>query len=161
LIQHFIAVLRLLLPEPITHLTGFASLNKEYLAPCDSVHAVVRAGKQIHGIVDMTWAWPTKSRTSSDTFVISGTDGWISISVDNAIVRVKTVSRPKNVEETIEKPLIGVQAELASFCDGIAGIDTMNIGEPVGALRDVAFIQAALGSNGTLVNVFHLVPEGL
>lgn len=150
-----------MLPEPITHLTGFASLNKEYLAPCDSVHAVVRAGKQIHGIVDMTWAWPTKSRASTDTFVISGTDGWISISVDNAIVRVKIVSRSKNVPEIIEKPLIGVQVELASFCDGIAGTDTMDIGEPVGALRDVAFIQAALGSNGTLVDVFHLVPEGL
>lgn len=53
--------------------------------------------------------------------------------------------------------MIGVQTELENFCNGIAGIDTLHLG----SRTDVAFIQAALGSNGTLVDVFHLVPEGL
>ncbi|KAJ6581883.1 hypothetical protein B0H19DRAFT_1116840 [Mycena capillaripes] len=169
---HTIAALRTMLPQPLTHLSAFASLNHEYLKPHDTIHAVAKAGSHFHGIVELSFGASTKSVASSDAFVITGSEGWMSINFANVegtgrVLRilikraVKVEDKPtEEVEEVIDVPTKGVQAELASFFDAIKGKDTLDIGDPLGALNDVAFIQAGLNSGGGLVDLVKLVSEG-
>lgn len=159
-----------MLPHPLTHLSGFASLNKDYLAPHDTVHTIVRAGPQIHGTADLTWASPTKSRPAIDGFIITGSNGWLSVNhvskpgIHGPVVRVAIHSVTKleggaeEKEEIIEEPSVGVQAELASFFAVIKGQDdNKGLGDPLAALGDVAFFQAALNSGGNLVDLTQLI----
>ncbi|KAF8889724.1 hypothetical protein CPB84DRAFT_1837527 [Gymnopilus junonius] len=167
---HTIAALRTMLPGPLTHLSAFSSLNKDYLKPHDTIQAVVKSGDSFHGIVELTWAFPTPTRPQTDAFVITGSTGWLSVNQvskpgSGPVYRivVKSVHKPNGQpevekEEVIEVPSKGVAAELSSFFDKIAGkADVVELGEPLGALEDVAFIQAALNSNGELVDLVKLV----
>ncbi|KAF8965773.1 oxidoreductase family protein [Flammula alnicola] len=168
---HTIAALRVMLPHALTHLTGFASLNKDFLAPHDTIHSVVKAGDYFHGIAEMTFASPTKSRPEADGFVVTGSDGWLSVNMvnkpgsDAPVIRiaiksvVKSEGKPEEEkEEVIEIPSKGVAAEQESFFDAVAGkYDDLRLGDPLNALGDVAFIQAALNSNGKLVNLTELL----
>ena len=100
---------------------GFASLNKEYLTPCNSLNTVVRQEKQILGTVDITWAWPTESQQEWTIL-----EGWIAIAVslDKAIIRVKIVSQSRNDRRTHDR-------DFGGFCNGITGTDALRLGEPV------------------------------
>ncbi|KXN87639.1 hypothetical protein AN958_08343 [Leucoagaricus sp. SymC.cos] len=168
---HTIAALRVMLPHPLTHLSGFASLNKPYLAPHDTVHTIVQAGPVIKGTAELTWASPTKSRPTSDGFVLSGTNGWVSVNLVSKpdrtapVLCVSTHSVVKSSdgsegekEEIIEEESIGVKAELESFFAAVGGQDDgKGLGDPLAALGDVAFFQAALNSNGNLVDLTQLL----
>lgn len=161
-----------MLPYPLTHLSGFASLNKDYLLPHDTIQAIAKAGDNFHGIIEITYASPTKSFPQGDRLVITGTEGWLSVNVINKpgatgtfIIRiviksvVKVDGKPdEEKEEVIEIPESGIEAEFASFFDAINGKDDgLGLGEPYSALGDVAFIQAALNSNGELVDLTKLL----
>ena len=62
------------------------------------------------------------------------------------------------MEEVIEEEIKGVQVELASFFDALKGKDDgLGLGDPRGALADVAFIEAGLKSDGVLVEL--LAPQ--
>ncbi|KAF5350496.1 hypothetical protein D9756_008497 [Leucocoprinus leucothites] len=162
---HTTAALRVMLPHPLTALSGFASLNKSYLAPHDTVHTIVQAGPDIKGTAELTWASPTKSRPVSDGFVISGTKGWISVNQVSGVIRVAVHSVVKAADgsedekqEIIEEKSIGVQAELESFFAVIQGKDDgKELGDPLAALGDVAFFQAALNSQGNLIDLTQLL----
>ncbi|KAJ3562817.1 hypothetical protein NP233_g9341 [Leucocoprinus birnbaumii] len=162
---HTIAALRVMLPHPLTALSGFASLNKSYLAPHDTVHTIVQAGPEIKGTAELTWASPTKSRPASDGFVISGTKGWVAVNQVSGNIRVAihSVVRAEDgsedeKEEIIEEKSIGVQAELDSFFAALQGKnDGKGLGDPLAALGDVAFFQAALNSQGSLVDLTQLL----
>lgn len=163
--QHTTAALRTILPSPgMTHLSAFASLNKRMLAPQDTVHAIVKVGDQAHGIVDMTWGHPVQARPNSDGFLFTGEKGWISVnqitdSATNApILRIKISTHEG--DETIDEPSKGVEAELASFFAKVKGEETLDIGHPLEALKDVTFVQAALSSSGALVDLGALVASG-
>jgi len=168
---HTVAVLRVILPQALTHLSGFASLNKDFLAPHDTLNVVARSGSHLHGTVEMTFASPTKSRPVADGFVITGTDGWLSINFESSVIRLRIKSVKKvdgkvvdeqEVQEEFEHKLVGVQAEISSFLDVLEGRgDGLGLGDPLGALRDVAFIQAALNSEGSLVDLTQLVPASI
>lgn len=157
-----------MLPHPLTHLAGFASLNKEYLAPHDTVHAIVQAGPNIHGTAELTFASPTKSKPVGDGFVITGSKGWISVNyapkpgTDTPIVKavIHTIVKSEGSvveeekEEVIEEPSIGVLAELKSFFVALKGQDDgKNLGDPLAALGDVAFFEAIFKSKGNLVDL--------
>ncbi|KAF7356356.1 GFO-IDH-MocA domain-containing protein [Mycena venus] len=169
---HTIAVLRTMLPEPLTHLSSFASFNHEYLKPHDTINAVAKAGSHFHGIVELSFGAPTKSTPSSDAFTITGSEGWMTVNFTNVEgtgqvlrIRIKRVVKfegkpTEEVEEVIDKPIKGVQAEFGSFFDAISGKEALDIGDPLGALNDVAFIQAGLNSGGELVDLVKLVSEG-
>ncbi|KAF7356359.1 GFO-IDH-MocA domain-containing protein [Mycena venus] len=169
---HTIAVLRTMLPEPLTHLSSFASLNHEYLKPHDTINAVAKAGSHFHGIVELSFGAPTKSTPSSDAFTITGSEGWMTVNFTDVEgtgqvlrIRIKRVVKvegkpTEEVEEVIDKPIKGVQAEFGSFFDAISGKEALDIGDPLGALNDVAFIQAGLNSGGELVDLVKLVSEG-
>jgi hypothetical protein len=108
-----------------------------------------------------------------DNFIITGTDGWLSVNQVNVtgsnVLRITIKSMVKidgkadeEIEEIIEEPMRGVEVELASFFDAMSGKDEGSaLGDPLGALRDVSFIQAALTSEGNLVDLTHLVPASL
>lgn len=164
-----------MLPHALTQLSSFASLNKDYLLPHDTITTVARAGSHFHGTVMLSFAQPTRSRPVGDSFVITGTDGWLSVSQvtipgsDIPVLRItiksvlKVEGKPdEEREEIIEEPMRGVQLELESFFAAISGNhDALELGDPLGALRDVAFIQAALTSDGYLVDLTQLVPATL
>ncbi|PFH48413.1 hypothetical protein AMATHDRAFT_5806 [Amanita thiersii Skay4041] len=170
---HIAAALRIMLPEAMTHLCGFATLNRDYLAPIDTVHAIVQAGSQIRGNLELTWSWPTNTRPApTSDFIISGMRGWLSVHwitepvTGKRLLRITVQSVPTEEgnpeeakKEVIDKPVIGVETELTSFSDAILGRDTLDIGDPLGTLRDVAVIQAALNSNGSMVDLTQLVPN--
>ena len=169
--KHFSAILRVVLPYSLTHLSGFASLNKDYLLPHDTIQVVAKAGNRFHGVIEITFALPIKSLSDGDRLVITGTEGWLSVNVFSKIelgttfIRtviksvVKVDGKPdEEREEVIEEPESGIVAEFASFFDAISGKDDgLGIGDPFSALGDVAFIQAALNSNGELVDLTKLL----
>lgn len=162
-----------MLPHPLTHLSGFASLNKAYLAPHDTVHTIVQAGSGIKGTADLTWAHPTKSRPVTEGFLICGTSGWVSVNQISKqigpdpfpVIRVAIHSVVKaddgnesEKEEIIEEKSVGVEAELTSFFAAVRGQDDgKGLGSPLAALGDVAFFQAALNSQGNLVDLTQLM----
>lgn len=117
----------------------------------------------------MTWAAPTPTRPVTDGFVITGTEGWLTVNTiyktaGRPVIRVliksvvKEEGKPESEkEEVIEEEDRGVQVELSSFFGAIGGRDD-GLGDPVGALRDVAIIQAGLNSEGALIDLTKLVP---
>ncbi|SJL13264.1 related to dehydrogenases and related proteins [Armillaria ostoyae] len=156
---HTIAVLRVLLPQPITHLSSFASLNKDYLAPHDTIHAIAKASEHYNGTIEMTFAFPTTSKpvSAKDACVVTGTEGYAAISIEGGFVKAVLTTEKK--ETIVEERMTGVQVEFGSFfdaADGKQGVEPF--GSPVGALKDVAFIEAALNSDGALVDLGLLVP---
>ncbi|CAK5267469.1 unnamed protein product [Mycena citricolor] len=166
---HTIAALRVMLPEPLTHLSSIASLNREHLKPHDTIHALARAGSHFHGIVDMSFASPTASTPKADAFVITGSKGWMTVNFEkpdgkNTVLRVvvkraiEVEGQPtEEAEEVYEVPQRGIEEEFGAFFDAIAGRESQDFGSPLGALRDVAFIEAALTSEGKVVDLGALV----
>jgi len=164
---HNLGALRAVLPLPLTHLSGFVSSNKDYLKPYDTLHSIAKARDDFHGIVEITFASPTKSVPAGDLISVTGTNGWLSVnSIDipgktgtflRTVIKsvVKVEGKPdEEKEEVIEEAQNGVVAEFASFFDAISGKDDeLGLGDPFAALSDVAFIEAALNSNGELVDL--------
>jgi len=177
---HSAASLRVLLPSPLTHLSGFASLNKDYLKPQDTINAVLKAADGSHGIFELTSAAPTKSRCEQgggNGMIVTGHLGWLSVNhatvqdssgsqisvVRITIKSITEVDGPpgSEKEEIIDEPKRGVETELKSFFAAIQGNDD-GLGDPAEALKDVAFIQAALNSEGQSVDLGKLISqEGL
>ena len=170
LYKHNLAAIRVVLPEPLTHLSAFASLNKDYLKPYDTIHAIAKSGDSFHGIVEITFALPTRSIPAGDLISVTGTEGWLSVNEVNKPGTTKTFIRTviKSVvkvkgkpneekEEIIEEAQNGIVAEFASFFDAIRGKDELQLGNPFSALSDVAFVEAALNSHGELVDLTKLL----
>jgi predicted dehydrogenase len=154
-----------LLPKPLTHVSSFASLNKTYLAPHDTIHAIAKSTSDFHGMVEISFASPTQSLPVADEFTVTGTGGWLSVNQtaapdsDTSVVRVVITSNLRGDsamvaerEEVIVEPRRGVEAEMEGFFEALKGGND-GLGDPRGALRDVAFIEAALRSGGQLVDI--------
>ena len=94
--QHTLAALRVMLPSQIKLVSGFASLNREFLKPEDTINAVVQSADGSHGVLDLTWGAPTASAAdrAAKGITIVGTDGWLSVQ------SVKIVEGPKPVGGT-------------------------------------------------------------
>lgn len=148
----------------------------DYLKPHDTIHAIVRSGTDFHGIVELTFAHPTDSRPAADSFVVTGANGWLSINQVNQpdgkppIIRITITSIVKvdgepdfETVEVIEEPMRGVASEVSYFFGAIKGggeeVGGGTLGDPLGALFDVAVIQAALNSHGEPVDLGALVPH--
>ncbi|EGN93485.1 hypothetical protein SERLA73DRAFT_189645 [Serpula lacrymans var. lacrymans S7.3] len=174
---HSTASLRVMLPSSLTHLSGFASLNKDYLAPHDTINTILKAADGSHGIFELSFAAPSASRSSiGNGTIITGTDGYLTVAQtkvqdpvtggDKSVFRVtiKSVKTENGKagpekEEVIDEAVRGVELELASFfAAALEGKDD-GLGDPLGALKDVALIQAALNSEGKLVDLENLVQQ--
>jgi len=156
---HTIAALRTMLPQRMTALSGFASLNKDYLAPHDTIAVAVKADSHFHGNLFMTFAHPTQEKPKADAFTFTGDKGFMTInnaSADGKQV-IRIITRTAEGEKVEDFPTEGVKAELESFFAKIKGEKTIEIGDALEALRDVAFIQAALNSDGKFVDLEKLI----
>ena len=154
--------------------SSYASLSQEHLPPHDTINAIVRSADGSHGIVELTWGAPVESRLklAHSGVTVTGTEGWVSI--DNAknaegknVLVVATRVRVKDAqgrpvgetEEIVKKEVSGVKEEFRRFFNAVNGKDD-GFGKPIDALKDVAFIQAALNSNGAPVDLVSLAKSG-
>ncbi|EKM57148.1 uncharacterized protein PHACADRAFT_254723 [Phanerochaete carnosa HHB-10118-sp] len=167
---HTVAALRILLPSPIVSLSGFASQNRKHLPPHDTINAAARTADGVHGTVELTWGAPVPSRRDqgNDGITITGEDGWIAINGVNLgsgrAYRISVYSVTKDEQgrdigeekHVFEEEMRGVELQLVSFIKAIDGEDD-GFGSPLGALKDVAFIQAGLNSDGQPVDLVKLV----
>jgi predicted dehydrogenase len=137
------------------------------------------------GTSDMTFASPTETRPPGDALIIAGTKGWISVNTTyhngNPFIRARTVKRVKkgsketisngeedeeeDQEEVIETPGSGVRVEFQAFFGAVENVArgqeaVDNLGDPTHALWDVAFIEAALKSDGRLFDFGKLLSSG-
>ncbi|EIW79451.1 NAD(P)-binding protein [Coniophora puteana RWD-64-598 SS2] len=170
---HQTSALRIML-SPVTHLTGFASLYKSYLPPHDTTHSVLKTASGAQGILEMTFAAPSSTLTKGNGTTISGSNGWLSVESargtdasgkEIGVIRVTTRSvevsedgkaGPETVE-TADYPVRGVEAEWESFFAVVKGEKDDGLGSPRGALADVAIVEAALTSQGELVDLVKLI----
>ncbi|EJD01910.1 NAD-binding protein [Fomitiporia mediterranea MF3/22] len=183
---HSVALLRMLLPEPMKQVTSFASLSRPHLPPHDTVTALISCtsssdkasepkDKKAHGIFELSFAAPAPSRSKvGNTTIITGDKGWLQIATgvkvgEKNVVRVtvhvvtheqeKEGDELEEKEEIIEEEQKSIKLEISSFLDALKGTDD-GIGNPRAALVDVAVIQAALTSEGVPVDLDKLVKSG-
>lgn len=152
--KHTAAALRVMIPEPLKHLAGFASLNIEWLAPHDTITSTIQTTNGIHGTFAMTFAVPAQSLATT-SFKITGSKGQISTSNEDGKLKVTVTSSEGHIESTLYE-IDGVPVELASFFKVVKGGADDGLGDPYNALKDVALIQAALTSNGERVDLEEL-----
>ncbi|KAI0357694.1 oxidoreductase family protein [Trametes cingulata] len=162
---HTIAALRIILPSPFKTVSAFASLAKDILPPQDTINAIVKSADGSHGLVELTWGAPTPSRSSQagNNITVTGTEGWLEITRANGVMRVsvKTITRDKDgkttgeAEQVIEEKEVGIEKEIEGFLRAIDGTDD-GVDHPRGTLVDVAFIEAALNSHGSPVDIVEL-----
>ncbi|KAI0772972.1 oxidoreductase family protein [Trametes elegans] len=162
---HTIAALRVLLPSALQTVSAFASLAKDILPPHDTINAIVKSADGSHGLVELTWGAPTVTRASlaGNNLTVTGTEGWLEVTrADGAIrVTVRTITRDKDgkatgeSEQVIEEKEVGIEREIESFLQAIDGSDD-GVDHPRSTLVDVAFIEAALNSNGAPVDLVEL-----
>ncbi|CAG7850410.1 SubName: Full=Uncharacterized protein {ECO:0000313/EMBL:CCA69637.1} [Serendipita indica DSM 11827] len=161
---HSAAALRTVLPSKFTELAGFASLNREHLAPHDTIHAIIRSEDGSHGIFELSFGLP--SSPGHDSFRVVGTDGTLDINryhekdpetqKDQAFIKVTIKNAKTGQKEEIVERSCGVERELENFAAHLNGHDD-GLGTPQGALQDVSVIQAALDSHGRGVDLQHLI----
>lgn len=175
--MHSVAALRVILPSEMTHMSGFASLNKEWLVPHDTINTIIKNADGSHGIFELSFAAPSPSRSDAGRgIVITGTDGWLEVqqtlardlirNVEKPIFRVTIKSATRDAdgvlgpekEEVIDEPIRGVELEQASFFAALDGKDD-GLGSPLGTLKDVAVIEAALTSGGELIDLEKLISQ--
>ncbi|CDO77447.1 hypothetical protein BN946_scf184857.g54 [Trametes cinnabarina] len=145
--------------------SAFASLAKDILPPHDTINAIVKSQDGSHGLIELTWGAPTPSRSSEagNCITVTGTEGWLSVTREAGAVRVslKTITRDKDgkatgeTAEVIEEKEVGIQKEIEGFLRAIDGEDD-GVDAPRGTLGDVAFIEAALNSDGAPVDLVEL-----
>ena len=156
----------MLLPSTLTHIAAFASLNKDILAPQDTITAIVKTADGAHGTFELTFASPSSTNyTDGNGLTITGSHGWLNIGQSPAQegkpsqsrITINTVSDKQEVKEEIIDVASwqGVNVEIASFFQAVDGNDD-RAQDPSSALKDLAFIQAALRSNGQSVDLAEL-----
>ncbi|KAI0791483.1 oxidoreductase family protein [Irpex lacteus] len=157
---HTVAALRIILPSPLATLSGFASLAQPHLKPHDTINAAVATADGAHGLVELTFGSPVPSRSEQahNNITITGTDGNGKRGIRVTVYTVTKDDKGRDTGETkevIEEEAVGVNVEVARFVDAISGKDD-GYGKPADALKDVAFIQAALNSDGKPIDLLKL-----
>ncbi|KAG8906589.1 hypothetical protein FRB99_006544 [Tulasnella sp. 403] len=163
---HHSALLRTVLPSDIVALSGVASLTKEYLAPEDTIQSVLQLADGSHGILELSYAAPVEEKAVT----ITGTEGHIRITTEKRLTpsgeeaphyAIKIVNKADQVDTQYYRTQ-GVEKEIDYFVQAINGAhssESAGKGEPRGALRDVAVIEASLKSKGQLMDIKKLVGE--
>lgn len=153
--QHQAAAMRVFLPEPLKYLSGFASLNVDWLAPLDTITTTLQTTSGIPGTFTMSFVLASKT-LGNNSFKVNGTLGQIT-TVDGGDRMKVTITDSKGKAEVSEYPKDGVPLELASFVNVIKGTTDDGLGDPHNALKDAALLQAAFESHGSPVDMIELV----
>lgn len=136
--------------------SSFASLNFDWLAPLDTLTAVIKTVSGAHGSFSLSFAVSTENAARFG-FVVLGTDGLIEITRKGSGLGLKLTKADGSIVLT-EHAHLGVELELAAFVDAIRGVDD-GLGTPLSALKDVGLLQATFESQGKPVDLQELVPE--
>ena len=140
-----------MVPSPLVSLTGFAALHREFLAPHDTIHAVTRTASGASGTFELTFAAPSPDLSSTNGFTIIGSKGFLHVLTGDGKQTIEVHVNDADVE-TFETKLAGVEKELDSFLKAVKG-ENDGAQDPRSALKDLAFIEAALTSNGSAIDL--------
>ncbi|KAG9026550.1 hypothetical protein FRB95_008721 [Tulasnella sp. JGI-2019a] len=167
---HYTAILRTVLSDPIVSATGHASLTKEHLPPHDTIQSILQTSSGAHGIFELSFALPIGGEYASTVVEITGTTGFVKLSLTSKATEEGRDPKPHYIvkvvgqdgtEKVTEFLSDGVEKEVEYFAKAVLGVKDDPVGQgkgdPRGAVRDVAIIQASLTSNGNLVDVKALV----
>jgi hypothetical protein len=147
--------MRVILPEPLKHLSGFASLNVDWLAPLDTITSTLQTTGGTHGTFTMSFA--LSAQTLSDiSFKVNGSSGQATLAIVGNKMIV-TITNSKEEAEVSEYIMDGVPAELAGFVNVVNGVADDGLGDPLNALKDAALMQAAFNSRGSSIDLIELV----
>ena len=155
-IQHWAAALRTILQDPLKIVSGFASLNFDWLAPLDTLTAVIKTTSGAHGSFSLSFAVSARDAASFG-FTVLGTEGLVEITRKGSGMTLKLTKADGSIIST-DHARDGVELELAAFVNAIKGVDD-GLGTPSSALKDVGLLQAAFESQGKPVDLQELVPE--
>jgi hypothetical protein len=171
---HFAAAIRTMLPTPLATLSGHASLNKDILAPHDTITASVQTEGGAHGTFRVTFATShpkAGGALAATPYIISGSKGWITLATPGGEWKLTVASvqkkegqeGPGEVDENTENfgPGVGVREEIGSWLKAISGEDDgLGLGDPRNMLKDVAVIEAGLKSKGQEIDLVKLATTG-
>lgn len=135
--------------------SGFASLNYGWLAPLDTLTAIIQTVSGAHGSFSLSFAVPAENAARFG-FVVLGTEGLIEITRGGSGLVLKLTNADGSIVST-EHAHRGVELELTAFVNAIKGVDD-GLGTPSGALKDVGLLQATFESKGKPVDLQELVP---
>ncbi|ORY57679.1 hypothetical protein BCR35DRAFT_319434 [Leucosporidium creatinivorum] len=156
---HHSAALHLALPSPPVSVSALTSLNNEYLAPSDTLHALITCEDGSVGTFQLSFG-------SSPTFVqeelrLVGSTGHLSVSAATAgarqagfAVSVHAGGSDKPKETFYESN--GVELAIRCFLKAVLGEATEEEEQRAGAeraRRDVEFVLKCLGSEGKPVKL--------
>lgn len=158
--QHEAAALRLLLSARYfnaSQLTGQASLRLPHLAPTDTLSALVTAShaslEPIKGTFNITFAAPIGRAQAAPLFEGWCEKGWIEVTQTPgeggfALRSFDARGKMRGEEKKFERT--GVEGEMGCFLGLVrsGGEEDVGAGKPEEVLRDLAFIEAGLGSGG-------------
>lgn len=148
--------MRTILQEPLKSVSGFASLNIDWLAPLDTLTAVIQTASGAHGTFSLSFAVPAQSAARSE-FVVIGTEGLVEITRGDSALELKLTKAGGSVV-LADHAFRGVELELAAFVDAVKGVED-GLGTPLSALKDVGLLQATFESQGKPIDLQELVPE--
>lgn len=141
----------------MTQICSFASLHKPYLAPHDTIQAIIKTAghHSCTGTLNLSFAAPLPSAAISH-ITMTGSQGWLDLVLSSGkwTLQVQSKAADENslseARDQFEEVQAGVEIELRSFFAALSGVhnDVQNLGDPRGALQDVRLIQAALTSDG-------------
>lgn len=131
------------LDEQIASVSAFSSLVSEKLPPVDTVNATLRTQKGVTGAFTATWSSTIKKGTEIEIMTTNGIV--VATGVD---VTIKTKNSSGKVEE--ERFDFGwssgVEAEVASFAEGVSEGKLDERALPAEALYDLRLIEKILTS---------------
>ena len=159
-IQHEAAALRVLLgsaSHTASAITAHTSLRLPHLSPCDTLSALVTCSPTLKGTFHLSFAAPIGCTSSAPLFSGWCERGWIEIgqlpSGGFSLATFDGEGKSKG-EQTFERR--GVEGEMGCFLRLIRSGGAEDVGAGLleeATLRDLKFIEAALGSDGKQVQL--------
>ncbi|SHH15131.1 Gfo/Idh/MocA family protein [Thermosipho atlanticus] len=139
---HHVAAMRLIFGD-IKWVSAITKKHASFLGGPDFLEAVFEFENQVVGNYTVSYAIK-----SEETFEVIGTIGKIKLEGNKIIVNDEIIE----VEENM-----GYKEEFEDFYEIILGVRKNELGSPEEALKDLAFFEAALKSNGDRIDLTSLL----
>ena len=140
---HFVAGLRKVLPAKISRISAFTRSNREYLPPCDTIHATWLLEDGTTGLFGVSFASPNRKfeiELVGQEGSITGTLGY----GESAVVLKKDGKEDTKEFEDADKAAIA--AEFVAFGKAVLHGEANPSGDPEEALADLAALEFMLKS---------------
>ena len=146
---HFVAGLRKILPCKISQISAFTRLNREFLLPADTVHAILRLEDGSTGLFGISFA-ATKAKFEIE---LMGQEGSITVDLKYGADSTVILTTKGGTEETKSFKDVNRNAifsEFVAFGNAVLEGKKDSSGDPEEALADLAVLEYMLksGENG-------------